>query len=52
MLDLVYLFLFVGNVGWFTVSLSFAECSAGCEVNKALFVFLRGLELDHFIWSS
>ena len=33
------MFLFVGNVVLFTVSLSFSESSAGCAVNNIACVF-------------
>ena len=48
---LVCLFLFVGSVALFIVSLSFVECFAGCKVNS-VFMFLKGLGLDNFVWSS
>ena len=41
----------MGSVVLFIVSLSFVECSAVYGVNS-MFVFLRSLRLDYFVWSS
>ena len=43
----IFMFLFVGSVVLFIVSISFVECSAGCGVNSIVCVF-EGFRLRIF----